>query len=784
MAKSITVTLKLDDKNFSKGVKDADGALGGLDRSGQSASTSMGSLLSRFAPLAAAAGAVYAAIKTLGAAIDQVKEASAAAASVEQLGVRLEVLTGSAEMGARAMEMVVEQAAKLPYSLDEIAQGSPALLLIADQVGGLDNAIQLAAGTASSFGIDFQTAAGQLQRALTSGAQSADIFRERGVNAFLGFEQGVTYTAEQTAEAFNKSFDRITAGTSKMAETLDGKMSMVGDSIFKVQVAFGSVFNEALKATIDSLTSAFGANEEAVTSFAREAAFTLVEALLAAGKTMAFVIDNVVEIARTLKAIFGPAFEAAGKIGVWFGNIMTKSLGFIIDRVYALGEVFTNFLEYIGILEQGNAVAEYFRQGQIAAGNLAEGMSGIPGFFDQIGESSGRVTAASDAFADIETRVRAAMNTMRENQAATEAQTAATQAQTEAITVNVAEAVRGAEKLSEAEKTRQREIERTTEKIIDNGIAARESITAYTDARILEFNQVQENIDLYGVERDVIEELIDFDQKRAEGIAKLQETIAEAERLHREENSATTATLVENAQTALDNFMELSAQERAELEERTREYSESQRSFSTGWRQAHADYKDQITDMSRYGKQVFTDLTTSLTDSFRTFAETGKISFKGVVDTLKKAIIDYLASAAARGLIDWFDKVIRKANDAKKASDGLGGVLSKLTGGSGGFLGKAISFGAKLFGFAEGGYIPGNKLSIVGEKGPELFMPSSSGTIIPNFALGQNGLGGGGATVINYNISAVDSDSFKNLIAKDPEFIYNVTMAGSRRIPR
>jgi hypothetical protein len=41
-------------------------------------------------------------------------------------------------------------------------------------------------------------------------------------------------------------------------------------------------------------------------------------------------------------------------------------------------------------------------------------------------------------------------------------------------------------------------------------------------------------------------------------------------------------------------------------------------------------------------------------------------------------------------------------------------------------------------------------------------------------------MGGGRVT---YNINAVDARSFQQLVASDPEFIYNVTRAGARRQP-
>ena len=54
---------------------------------------------------------------------------------------------------------------------------------------------------------------------------------------------------------------------------------------------------------------------------------------------------------------------------------------------------------------------------------------------------------------------------------------------------------------------------------------------------------------------------------------------------------------------------------------------------------------------------------------------------------------------------------------------------------------------------AEGGPVNAGGAYMVGEKGPELFVPRSSGSIVPNGAMGSSGGGTGGVTV-NYNIAA------------------------------
>ena len=54
---------------------------------------------------------------------------------------------------------------------------------------------------------------------------------------------------------------------------------------------------------------------------------------------------------------------------------------------------------------------------------------------------------------------------------------------------------------------------------------------------------------------------------------------------------------------------------------------------------------------------------------------------------------------------------------------------------------------------AEGGPVNAGGAYMVGEKGPELFVPRSSGSIVPNGAMGSSSGGTGGVTV-NYNIAA------------------------------
>ena len=76
-----------------------------------------------------------------------------------------------------------------------------------------------------------------------------------------------------------------------------------------------------------------------------------------------------------------------------------------------------------------------------------------------------------------------------------------------------------------------------------------------------------------------------------------------------------------------------------------------------------------------------------------------------------------------------------------------GNIMGKMGEGSGGLFGAILGmFGGKK---AAGGPVKGGKSYVVGEKGPEMFVPSSSGKIVPNHQLG-----GGGATNVTVNVDA------------------------------
>jgi phage-related minor tail protein len=109
-----------------------------------------------------------------------------------------------------------------------------------------------------------------------------------------------------------------------------------------------------------------------------------------------------------------------------------------------------------------------------------------------------------------------------------------------------------------------------------------------------------------------------------------------------------------------------------------------------------------------------------------------------------------------------FDKLLQQIAAKWLASQLTNLVMGLLIpGGGGGGGGSAPGLGVEGM-YASGGSVYGGRPILVGEQGPELFVPPMGGSIVPNNQLAMAGAMGGGTTVnISMNIQTPDANSFR-----------------------
>ena len=168
------------------------------------------------------------------------------AREVERLRVRFKFLFDDAREGAKAFDSLVKFAGQVPFSLQEIQRGSANLAVVSKNAEELNTLLKITGDIASASGLDFATTAEQIQRTFSSGINSADLFRERGVKALLGFEAGVKISAEQSREhilnAFRDGTLAVVGASEDMAKTFDGTLFCFTNSNTRdTRLAFGKM---------------------------------------------------------------------------------------------------------------------------------------------------------------------------------------------------------------------------------------------------------------------------------------------------------------------------------------------------------------------------------------------------------------------------------------------------------------------------------------------------------------------------------------------------------------
>ena len=155
-----------------------------------------------------------------------------------------------------------------------------------------------------------------------------------------------------------------------------------------------------------------------------------------------------------------------------------------------------------------------------------------------------------------------------------------------------------------------------------------------------------------------------------------------------------------------------------------------------GLRVAMAKFANGLPTDFQLAQTAFESVMGNMSQALDNFVKTGKLNFKDFARSIIQDLIAIQLKAQANRL--------------------LSGLFSALSFSSSAMPGEGLAAG---YAKADGGPVSGNNAYLVGERGPEIFMPPGSGTIIPNHALS---MGGGTTNVTNNYINAIDAKSFED----------------------
>ena len=564
---------------------------------------------------------------------------------VEQLGVRFNFLFGNVREGQKAFDGIIDFASRVPFSLEEISSASGNLAVVSKDADDLQRVLKITGNVAAVTGLDFRTTAEQIQRSFSSGIGSADLFRERGVRALLGFQAGMEVTTEATIEKFEELFGpngKFGKATEVLSTTFEGTLSMLSDKLFKFKLDSNRAgFFDFVKTGLSEFNKLLEKNEEGLKKFSENLSNSLITATKAILIGSARIIDSLKPaftfVAGAIKNLFD--FLGALPEGIrTFGIIGFLMLG-------GKGKLLVVFLA--GILDQV----------RFAIGKLVES---IAGFLDKIASGLEKIGMFDKQVA----RLRATVDTLTGS----------------------------SERLKTPLKDIKKEIDMTADGVGDLEKA---------------FRKFLDNIDVQSaINKEAFDEMMKAIED-ANKAAKQNKNIFE-----------------ETGNTIKDGITK-------PLEKLT-------------------DVSLQITNILDKGIKGFSR---GIAESIVLGKELNK-TFKDLARTLLVEVLATMIEIIARKLTEL---AIEKAITNQKA---IQAALSKI----GGFFG--LDFG--IFGIGsgnifrdKGGAVSKGKPFVVGERGPELFIPNQTGQIT------QSARGMGGSPVnVNFSINTVDATGFEELLVR------------------
>jgi lambda family phage tail tape measure protein len=224
--------------------------------------------------------------------------------------------------------------------------------------------------------------------------------------------------------------------------------------------------------------------------------------------------------------------------------------------------------------------------------------------------------------------------------------------------------------------------------------------------------------------------------------------------------------LAEELQRQKDNIASLGDYYISATQKQILATQEAQSTFEFGWNKAFNQYLEDSENAANRGAGYFQTMTSAMNAAIDTFVQTGKFSFKDFTSSIIRNLIAMEMKMQAMQLFRM-------------------GIMAMGFGRAPVSTGTATGYDM-MQAYADGGDPPVGVPSLVGERGPELFIPKTAGTIIPNNRLSSS-MGGAPQVVYNgpyiANMSAIDTQSATQFLIKNKQTVWAANQSAQRALP-
>lgn len=208
---------------------------------------------------------------------------------------------------------------------------------------------------------------------------------------------------------------------------------------------------------------------------------------------------------------------------------------------------------------------------------------------------------------------------------------------------------------------------------------------------------------------------------------------------------------------------------------------ERAKSWSAGWTQAMQQFERDATQYGKAGADSFNAVVSNMNTAIDNFVQNGTFSFHNFALSVIKDLIAIQLKMSAMALM---------SQGLKFLGGAIGGMFNATP------AGVPVPEGADLYSFlsaqmampggaADGGLITGPTL--VGENGPEIFVPQQSGTVVPNQQLSSYMGNNQPQVVYNgpyiQNMSAIDTQSATQFLSQNKMAVWAANQSAGRSIP-